>query len=384
MTFPVFPDDSTSLAGKHLTEPIYNALKEKKTDKGFSLARAVMSGITHKDSTIGVYAGDADTYTVFAPLLLPIIREYHCVPSGTVHKSDLSSTDLPDLDPDHRYILSTRIRVARNLAGFAFPPFIRRAQRKKAEQLIVDALKRLPSPLSGEYFPMAPDTGTPFRDPTHPASNACHGAPQPGGEAIKHPKDAETGKDAPEKKCPWERPGRAFLFNRGDRFQEAAGINRDWPQSRGCFVSHDTRFRVWINEEDHLRIISMDDHGDMAMTFNRLVLALELLKDKLDFARDETLGYLTACPSNIGTGMRAGVHIYLPRLFRQQERLHAEARRLNLQIRGTRGEKTRVEEGVFDISNRQRLGITEKKCFTTLYHGISHLIRLENDMSRST
>ena len=49
-----------------------------------------------------------------------------------------------------------------------------------------------------------------------------------------------------------------LLFGRGDRFMEAAGINRNWPASRGIFVSDDHKFAVWINEEDHLRIISLD------------------------------------------------------------------------------------------------------------------------------
>ncbi len=386
MNFPVFPAESTSLAAKHLTEPIFNALKEKKTGMGFSLAQALTSGITHRDSDIGVYAGDAGTYTVFSPLLLPIIQEYHCILPGTVHESDLSLAHLPDLDPARRYILSTRIRVARNLAGFAFTPFIRREERKKVEQIIVDTLKHLPAPLSGDYIPMNPEENTAhvrsvFREPGHPISTARHDD-QPEGQAIKPLDYAGIKKNAPEKGAPEknrlpEDPEKAFLFNKGDRFQDAASINRDWPHARGCFVSHDTRFRVWINEEDHLRIISMDDHGDMATTFNRIALALGLLEEKLDFARNNTLGYLAACPSNIGTGMRAGVHIRLPRLIKQQEMLHAQARRLNLQIRGTRGEKTRVEEGVLDVSNRQRLGITEKTCLQTLYRGVSHLIRLE-------
>ena len=373
---------------------------------GFSLDRALASGIANKDSGMGIYAGDADTYTVFSPLLLPIIQEYHNIAPGTVHESNRAMVTLADPDPHRRYILSTRIRVARNLTGYAFTPFISRQQRKEVEQKTLDALKTLPPPLSGEYIPMDAihgicDTGSDISAPFSSdsmargidlgdvsllpsgtkgidqapladvqsicASTSISGTGQADLIELAHSNEIKSA----------SRDRQNFLFKKGDRFQEAAGINRDWPAFRGCFVSQDTRFRLWINEEDHLRVISMDTHGDMASTFNRLVSALELLEKKLDFAWDDTLGYLASCPSNIGTAMRAGVHIRLPRLFQRPEILHARAKELNLQVRGTQGEKTRVEDGVFDISNEKRLGVTENDCIKTLHRGISHLIRLE-------
>ena len=156
---------------------------------------------------------------------------------------------------------------------------------------------------------------------------------------------------------------------------EAAGINRGWPDSRGIFVSKDEKFAVWINEEDHLRIISMDRGGDIVGTYDRLSRALSFLEKRLTFARDPNLGYLTSCPSNLGTGMRAGVHIRLPNYQTHQERLHATAEEYNLQIRGSHGEKTEVLDGIVDISNRQRLGITEKQCIETLHRGLSAIIK---------
>ncbi|GAB6142939.1 phosphagen kinase [Desulfocicer niacini] len=391
MIFPVFPDDTFSLASKHLNLTIFNALKNKKSRMGFSLDHALSSGIANKDSDMGIYAGDTDTYRVFAPLLLPIIQEYHNFTPGTVHQSDRTMVTLADPDPQRRYILSTRIRVARNLAGYAFPPFICRQQRKEVEQITLDALKTLPPPLSGEYIYMEESHGvcsasSGSSPPFSSDSTACEfnhgdvGPLQSGKKGIQQADLIEQTHFKNIKSASQDR--RNFLFKKGDRFQEAAGINRDWPAFRGCFVSQDTRFRLWINEEDHLRVISMDNHGDMTRTFNRLVSALELLEKKLNFAWDDTLGYLASCPSNIGTAMRAGVHIRLPRLSRTPKILHAQAEKLNLQIRGTQGEKTRVEDGVFDISNEKRLGVTENDCIKTLHRGISHLIRLEETQKK--
>jgi len=397
MNFPIFSEKSTSLARKYLTESIFNAIKDKKTPNGFSLPMALASGIKNHDSGIGIYAGDAESYGVFSALFSPIIEEYHGVTPGTIHGTDRSVVHLPDTDPHHQYILSTRIRVARNLAGYPFTPFIREKQRKKITQKIIEALECLPETLTGVYISMDPGQGQEDQPPMampsdvplvskkhfSPAStpNTCQ-CDEPGAQRTQNTEETDKFKMAPDKKQLQGLPIHSFLFKKGDRFQEAAGINRDWPNSRGCFISHDTRFRVWINEEDHLRIISMDDHGDMATTFNRLAFALESLEDELKFAWDDKLGYLAACPSNIGTGMRAGVHIHLPRLFNRQELLHEEARRLNLQVRGTQGEKTQVEKAVFDISNEQRLGITEKKCLQTLHLGVSRLIALEQDLER--
>ncbi|SMC47802.1 creatine kinase/arginine kinase [Desulfocicer vacuolatum DSM 3385] len=356
MNFPVFSKKSTALAGKHLTESVFSTLKEKKTPNGFSLPMALASGIKNHDSGIGIYAGDAESYAVFSAVFSPLIEEYHGIPPGTPHGTDRSVVDLPNPDPRGQYILSTRIRVARNLAGYAFTPFIQRQQRREVTRKIMSALASLPDSLAGIYLSMEQDPLSPVTMP-------------PNAQFI--PKKQLQPMDL-----------HSFIFKKGDRFQEAAGINRDWPDARGCFISQDTRFRVWINEEDHLRIISMDGHGDMSSTFNRLAIALENLESTLKFAWNDTLGYLAACPSNIGTGMRAGVHICLPRLFHQQDLLHKEVRQLNLQVRGTQGEKTRVEKAVFDISNERRLGITERKCLVTLHRGISRLIELEQTLER--
>ena len=332
MDFPNYPEGASSLARQYLTPAIFKTLKTKKTCTGFTLAQALRSGIANGDSAIGLYAGDAQCYEAFAALFLPVIQAYHRFAPREAHRTDRSALALPSPDPHGRYIVSTRIRVARNLENIAFTPSMDARARREVAAKVRDCLKSLPAPLSGRYISM---------------------------EKEGDPRDA------------------GLLFPRGDRFQETAGINRDWPTGRGCFVSQDKKFRVWINEEDHLRIISMDDHGDMGETFNRLCQGLDLMEARLSFARDLKLGYLAACPSNIGTGMRAGVHIRLPRLFKHPDLLAAEARQLNLQVRGTRGEKTRVEKAIFDISNEKRLGITEKECVQTLYHGICRLIRVE-------
>jgi creatine kinase/arginine kinase len=103
-------------------------------------------------------------------------------------------------------------------------------------------------------------------------------------------------------------------FREGDRFLEIAGLNRDWPNGRGIFHNKEKTFLVWVNEEDQLRIISMQQGADIHAVFDRLSRAAAHIETVVKFAHDEHLGYITSCPTNLGTAMRASVHIKLPKL----------------------------------------------------------------------
>jgi creatine kinase/arginine kinase len=105
-----------------------------------------------------------------------------------------------------------------------------------------------------------------------------------------------------------------FLFKKGDRFLEASNLNRDWPSGRGIFHNVRKTFLVWVNEEDQLRIISMQEGAGIAEVFDRLSRACEHIEsiDGVEFSKDDHLGYITSCPTNLGTALRASVHIKLP------------------------------------------------------------------------
>merc|ERR1712037_608664 len=100
-----------------------------------------------------------------------------------------------------------------------------------------------------------------------------------------------------------------FLFVSGDRNLTVAGMERDWPEGRGIFHNTEKTFLIWINEEDQLRIISMQKGGDVREVFSRLAKGIKAGKD---FCLDEKYGYIHSCPTNLGTGMRASVHVDLP------------------------------------------------------------------------
>ena len=116
-----------------------------------------------------------------------------------------------------------------------------------------------------------------------------------------------------------------FLFKEGDRFLDACGLNRDWPEGRGIFHNNDKTFLVWVNEEDQLRIISMQQGADIGAVFTRLSKAAAHIESVARFSLDESLGYITSCPTNLGTALRASVHIKLPNLGAKMDEFKAIA-----------------------------------------------------------
>merc|ERR1712174_183274 len=95
-----------------------------------------------------------------------------------------------------------------------------------------------------------------------------------------------------------------FLFVSGDKNLIAAGMERDWPEGRGIYHNEEKTFLTWVNEEDQLRIISMQQGGDVRGVFERLARAVKDESGK-DFLLDSRLGFPPSCPTNLGTGMRA-------------------------------------------------------------------------------
>ena len=158
------------------------------------------------------------------------------------------------------------------------------------------------------------------------------------------------------------------------------GVYRDWGEGRGIFHNAAKTFLVWVNEEDEMRIISMQPGGDVGAVFARLSEGVAALEKKLDFIFDDQRGYIASCPSNIGTGMRASVHINLP-LASKDPRMKAICDELYLQPRGAHGEHSEAGAGgVFDISPYKRLGLTEVECAQALHQGASRLIALEKEL----
>ena len=342
MQFPKFSKEHKSLMAKYVTKEIFENLKTLKTVNNFSLEDAINSGIKNPDSGIGIYAGDKESYDLFSPLFDKIIYNYHNFSKTDKHISNLNPNDLniSNPDPHNKYIISTRIRVGRNLDNFPLGPAISDTQRNEVEKTVSKILSSLKGNLEGKYYTLS---------------------------KMSQENRISLINDH-------------FLFKEGDRFLESAGLNRNWPFGRGIYNNNEKTFLVWINEEDQLRIISMQKGGNILEVFTRLILAIKELEKKLKFSYSEHLGYITSCPTNLGTAMRASVHISLPKLSQNMDKLKEITDKHHLQIRGIHGEHSESELGIFDISNKRRLGVTEVQCVQDMYDGILELIGVEKGL----
>jgi len=121
----------------------------------------------------------------------------------------------------------------------------------------------------------------------------------------------------------------------------------------------------------------MQKGADILAVFRRLSVAASEIEKVAKFAHDDHLGYITSCPTNCGTALRASVHIKLVNLAKDKAQLNAIADKYFVQIRGIHGEHTETNDGVFDISNRRRLGRSEKALVQDMINGVQALIAAE-------
>merc|ERR1711990_253216 len=166
-------------------------------------------------------------------------------------------------------------------------------------------------------------------------------------------------------------------------FLVTAGIACDWPHGRGCYVSGDKGFIIWVGEEDHLRIMCMKRGTVLNEVFDRLEAAVKVVESKIDggCAMSPDCGVVTSCPTNIGTGMRASLHIALPNLTKDgtDKKAKEVAGPLGLSVRGLGGEHTPIsKDGTVDISPSARFCISEAEIVTALYKGIKLLKEAED------
>lgn len=333
--------DHTSLCAQVCTPEVWDKYKDR-TSSGparWTLARAINTGVMYPDSFVGCHAGDRESYDDFKDLFYPVIEKYHTgfsmetgsAPQGSPsERMDPAKIGIDLTDSAKGKIASTRIRVARNLSMFPLNPGGSRQSREEIAGLMARVYAAIPadSNLAGEFF--------------------LH----------------TTMSDAQRQQLIDDH----FLFRGKDRMQAASGYHEHWPHGRGVYLNRAKTFVNWVNEGDHLRIISMEMGGDVKAVFARLSAGAKRIEDGVKavtgvddvFMMHPKFGAVTCCPSNIGTGMRGSVHIMVPKLieaigFEEIDRL---CRQRNCQARGTTGEHSKVVDRI-DVSNWRRIGLPE-------------------------
>jgi creatine kinase len=153
---------------------------------------------------------------------------------------------------------------------------------------------------------------------------------------------------------------------------------------RGIFTNESENFLVWVNEEDHMRIISMQKGAAIVEIFTRFSKACaqieKVIKEEgYSFMHNDHLGYILTCPSNLGTGLRAGAMVKVP-LISARPDFKDTLKKMKLQARGTAGVDSASTGGTWDISNSDRLGYSEVQLCNLFIEGVSQVIRWEKKL----
>lgn len=222
---------------------------------------------------------------------------------------------------DNSIVVSTRIRLARNLKGYPFPSRLDSKRKNEIVQKVYSALKEGNSAISSDFQLIKVNELT-------------------RAQGLSF---VEKHLVSPE-------------FINGDK------------EGRALILKDDKKVSIMVNEEDHVRIQVLADGLDLEGAYDLADKIDTLLDENLEFAFDEKLGYLTQCPTNLGTGMRASVMLHLPALQKTGalSRIGGNLSKLGLTIRGTYGEGTEATGAMYQLSNQVSLGISESAAIENL------------------
>ena len=237
--------------------------------------------------------------------------------------------------PNDRIVMSSRVRLARNLRDASFPGWAKKPERVKILETILPAISALPE--MADSFAEAMDNLT-----------------------------------ALDKQILVER----HLISR-----EHAAKN----VGSGIVLNREESFCVMINEEDHLRMQALRPGFQIREAWNAIDRLDSALEKKLNYAFDNELGYLTACPTNLGTGIRVSAMLHLPGLVlaEQINPIIQSVNKLGLAVRGLYGEGTEALGNVFQVSNQMTLGESETVIVERLEKVLGQIIEHEENARQS-
>lgn len=220
--------------------------------------------------------------------------------------------------PESEVVVSTRVRLARNLAEMPFLPRARTAEQERVVETLRWAMQDMGMLAEGEFV-----------------------------------------------------DDQQLVPPRGEFFVERHLASPDFVAAkvrRALYVSHDEAVALMVNEEDHLRFQVLASGLDFTTAFSKAAALDEQFESQLAYAFSPDFGFLTACPTNVGTGMRASVLVHLPALVltREIEKVLRGALHIGLAVRGLYGEGTETKGNFFQISNQRTLGVSESEIIETL------------------
>lgn len=237
--------------------------------------------------------------------------------------------------PNSNIVISSRIRSARNLVGIPFSHWANKNQREESLEIVREAIEEC------SYLKK-----TDFMN-------------------LKDLNDLD----------------KKFLVERHLMSKEHAGGQ----EAKGLVLDNKEIISVMINEEDHIRMQVMQSGFNLTEAWRITNEIDDDLGSRLEYAFSTQLGFLTACPTNVGTGIRASVMLHLPALVftNQAGRILQTITKLGLTVRGFYGEGTEVQGNFFQISNQVTLGRTEDDMIDSIEKVISQIVTREENARKA-
>lgn len=354
----------------------YNSTNKPRTASSISSGGSSRSGANNNmddDFTSTIVAPDYESYYVFAELFDPFIRDLHCVtttgelgehPLPCFFEEILTTDDLVnaeetkaivesyDLDPHCKFILAGVIDCCRNLEDFPLPSNLTINQLEETERQITEELL---SPEIGEILGEASSEDEPG---TYYTLN----------EVLDRPSEIRAKLAA---------AGLLLPITETEISDERRLHGKHWPYGRGVYVAASGDVAVWVNLQDHIRVICCTDEsrpGHIGHAYVKMARIMNIFDEKLSFKRDERLGFLSARPSAIGNSMRFNLIVKLPGLSKEPENL----RHLCV-VRGLRVRETMRSDTV-KIGNQQCLSITELQTLQDFSRAVLNILSLEKEL----
>ncbi|KAJ8361544.1 hypothetical protein SKAU_G00180690 [Synaphobranchus kaupii] len=340
--FPNLNGNKTTMASV-LTLDVYKWQYNRATDGGVIFDDVIRPGLEEPGQSsgplsVGCIAGDAQSYILFCKFFDRIIEAYHGYKMTSNQESDFNYDNLKGGDDfDGEYAVGCEVRVSRCVEGFSFPTHCCRGERRQLHTLAKKVFDQMAEEFPGQLYSLGKlDQGML-------------------GEGL----NMETATDLRIK----------------------TGVARDWPDGRAAWLSKEGNLVAWINIDDHLQLVTVRTDSNIKEAFQCICVHLQKLealykKMRRSFIWKQHLGWVVSSPAEVGTGLRASVHLrltHLPlhtRLGNILERL-----RLRMDPAGTAG-----SSGVFKVSNVPTIGFTEVELTQVLVDGVKLLIVMERTL----
>ncbi|KAJ6629254.1 Arginine kinase Pro [Pseudolycoriella hygida] len=365
----------TTYLARFLKRSIFDKIKLRQSRMDHNLFDLIWPAMKKKERKVdedlnaGVVIPDFDVLVVFQEFLVPLIKDIHCIDanqdfkphpksdffefakSGENGKEDVKEINF-NLDESGRWITEGLVECARNLEKFELPINLNTGQLEDVEQILTSKImtpqftKAIAETEIGTYYTM--------------------------NEILESQSEIRTILAATGLLIP--------LLDINDPYQlpEASALNgQHYPYGRGVYVTQHGNMAIWINAQDHLRVLCCTEThkpGNIGIAYSKIARAMIYLDEVLRFRHSYFLGYLSSRPSFLGTSLRLTLRLDLPHLSKERENLRHLCTVRSIHMITDHGSAIKA-------CNMQSIGLTEWQLFQDYCTAIANIVGLEKDLS---